>query len=364
MSLGLPSVSITFQDAAQAAVGPAGVGSVALVIQDAAILADSVAGYSSLAEALAAHDWTDANIQALTFAFYGNPASVIAVQLAAESTLADGYALLEAQAFDVCTVAGLEEADAAAFVVWAKAAFDDLHKRALYVVAGAVAADHPAIVNVSATDAVIAGAVAVTSYDLLPLIAGAIAGQQLSESVTYKALPIIEDCAHQSRAAVSAIIAAGDLTVFHDGAKVKIARGVTSLTTVTPTPGATYGPEWRKIKVVRILNRIENDVRLSIEDTYIGKLPNDFAHKQLLIAAILDYLRAFEAAGVLQAGTSTLGIDLEATRTYLKTVLPTAEVDAMTEAEINEADTDDKLYLVGRVRPVDAIEDVAITFTL
>lgn len=364
-ALGLPSVSVVFQEAAAAAINPAGGGVVALVIQDADVTADAVEVYNSLTEALAAHNWTDANIQALTFAFYGRPQAVIAACLAAGSTLADGYALLEAQRFDTCAVAGLEKADVAAFIVWAKAAYDDLHKRALFVAAEATAPDHPAIVNV-VTDAVMVNDVALTlpSHEITPLIAGLIAGQQLWESVTYAPIPIIQDCEHLTRDAADTAVGAGKLILYHDGLKVKIARGVTSLTTVTPTAGATYGPEWRKIKVVRILNRIQEDVRVAIEDAYIGKMPNDVVHKQLLIAAVLDYLRALEAAGVLRAGTSTLDIDLEKTRVYLKTIMATPLVEAMDEGQIREADTDDKLYLVGTVRPVDAIEDVEITFNL
>lgn len=364
-SLGLPSVSVVFAQAAEAATSPASVGSVALVIQDADITEDAVEVYSSLTEALAAHAWTTANAQALEFAFYGKPLKVIAACLAAASSLADGYALLEAQRYDVCTVAGLAEATAPAFITWAKAAYDDLQKKALFVAANAAAADHPAIVNVETSDVVIGSAAVLTpSYALLPLIAGLIAGQQLWESVTYLAVPLIEDCVHLTRAEADAAIALGKLILYHDGEKVKIARGVTSLTTVLPTAGADYGAEWRKIKVVRILNRIEEDIRIAIEDNYIGKMPNDVVHKNLLIAAVLDYLRALELAGVLRAGTSTLDINLDKTRTYLKTILPTAEVEAMDEAALREADTDDKLYLLGTVKPVDAIEDVEITFNL
>ena len=363
--LGLPSVSVIFAQAAEAAIGPAGVGSVALVIKDAAIEEAGVAVFSSLSEALAAYAWTDANEQALTFAFYGKPASVITALLPAASALSVGYALLEARRFDVCTVAGLAEADAAGFITWAKAAYDDLHKRSLFITASTTAPDHPAIVRVETSGVTVAGGALTTpSYELLPLVASAIAGQQLWESLTYLILPIIEDCVHLTRAQADAAIAAGKLILYHDGEKVKIARGVTSLTTVTPTAGAVYGPEWRKIKVVRILNRIEDDVRVAIEDSYIGKMPNDYVHKQLLIAAVLDYLRALEAAGVLRTGSSTLDIHLEKQRTYLKTIRPTAEVEAMDEAALREADTDDKLYLLGTVRPVDAIEDVEITFTL
>jgi hypothetical protein len=256
-------------------------------------------------------------------------------------------------------VAGLADGETAAFITWAKDAYDNKGKRALFVVAGATAPDHKAIIHFDVGDITV-GAQTYTDLEYVPRIAGALAGLQLWESATYLVLPEVDDCPHLTRALANAAIAAGKLILYHDGEKVKIARGVTSLTTL----GSDGNTDFQKAKVVRILNQLEKDITTNIEDNYIGKVPNTYVHKALLITAIRDYLTSLEKLSVLAAGVNTIDIDIPRQRTFLKTKMTEAQVDAMDDDAVREAYTDDKLYLTGTVRPVDSVEDVAIAFTL
>ena len=359
MAFGLPQVMMTFNQAAQTAGNTAVTGRLALVLRDADVAAATVLTFTNETEALMALDWTDDNASAISMAFMGRPSVLLLVVLPAEAALSTGYTILESQRFDVCTVAGMAEGEVAAFVTWAKDAYDNKGKRALFVVAGAAAPDHKAIIHF-ATDNIVVGSETYTALEYLPRIAGALAGLQLWESATYLTLPEVNDCPHLTRAQANAAIAAGKLILYHDGEKVKIARGVTSLTTL----GADGSTELQKAKVVRILNTLEKDIVSNIEDNYIGKVPNSFVHKALLITAIRDYLVSLEQLQVLFAGANTVDIDLARQRTFLKTKLPEAKVDAMDDDAVREAYTDDKLFLSGTVRPVDSVEDVAIAFTL
>ena len=79
----------------------------------------------------------------------------------------------------------------------------------------------------------------------------------------------------------------GKLILFHDGEKVKCGRGVNSLTTVTGRSDV-----WKKIKIVEILDMIQQDIRLTIQDNYIGKVPNSYDNKLQLVTAISVYLQA------------------------------------------------------------------------
>ncbi len=358
MAFGLPQVILTFSTALQAGWNAAPVGRLALLLRDAVVPSTSALTFTSEAEALAALEWSDESKLAISRAFMGRPSVLLLVAMPEAGALADGYTILETQRFDVCTVAGLTEGEAAGFITWAKDAYDNKGKKALFVVAGSTAPDHAALVHF-ATDGIVVGGVTYTAFDYLPRIAGALAGLQLWESATYLVLPEVDDCPHLTRAQASTAIAAGKLILYHDGEKVKLARGVTSLTTLG---GAST--EFQKIKVVRILNQLEKDIVTNIEDNYIGKVPNSYIHKSLLITAIRDYLASLEKLSVLYAGSNTVDIDLPRQRTYLKTKLPEAQVDAMDDDKVREQYTDDKLFLAGTVRPVDSVEDVAIAFTL
>ena len=359
MPFGLPQVTLTFSAAAQAVGSTSAAGRLALVIRDAATDEKVALNFTNEQEALAALDWSAAAQAAIRQAFLGRPARLTVVALPAAGTLADGYAILETLRYDVCTVAGLAAGEAAAFIAWAKDAYDNKGKRALFVAASSTAPDHKALIHF-ATDNIAVGETVYSAYEYLPRIAGALAGLQLWESATYLTLPEVEDCPHLTRAQANAAIAAGKLILYHDGEKVKIARGVTSLTTL-PQGQST---DFQKAKVMRILNQIEADIVHTVEDNYIGRVPNSFVQKCLLIAAINEYLKSLERLNVLLPGINAVEIDLHKQRAFLKTKLPEATVDAMDDDAVREAYTDDKLFLLGAVRPVDSLEDVVIGFTL
>ena len=142
----------------------------------------------------------------------------------------------------------------------------------------------------------------------------------------------------------------------HDGVKVKLGRGITSLTTTTGKSALL-----KKIKLVETLDLIKRDLRVLTQDTYIGKLPNSYDNKVVLLGAYLAYLKGLEAEGILQAGTSSMEIDVDAQRAYLKA--RGDNVADMTDAQIKTADTDEHVFVKGNIRMLDAIEDVAIDMT-
>ena len=65
-----------------------------------------------------------------------------------------------------------------------------------------------------------------------------------------------------------------------------------------------------------------------------------------------------EAAGILQEGTSSVEIDLDAQTAFLKE--KGTNVNEMDEQKIREADTEDKVFLKATVKVLDAIEEVSL----
>ena len=103
---------------------------------------------------------------------------------------------------------------------------------------------------------------------------------------------------------------------------------------------------------------ISTDIRRTAEDGYIGKYANSYDNKLLLVTAVKSYLENLEAAGILAAGTSQVGIDLAAQEAYLKGT--GVDTSSMSEQEIKEALTGSKVMLETTIRPLDAIEDITI----
>ncbi|NNV04744.1 phage tail sheath C-terminal domain-containing protein, partial [Brevibacillus sp. MCWH] len=144
----------------------------------------------------------------------------------------------------------------------------------------------------------------------------------------------------------------GEFVIYHDGEKVKVGRGVTSLVTTTQDKG----DDFKKIKIVDILDLMYMDIRKTIEDKYIGKYANSYENKVLLIQAINAYYEQLEIDGLLDTGKNSAEIDLDAQRVYLRSI--GVDVDSMKDQQIKEANTRDKVFLLSRVRPLDAIEDI------
>jgi hypothetical protein len=82
----------------------------------------------------------------------------------------------------------------------------------------------------------------------------------------------------------------------------------------------------------------------------------------LLITAIKGYFTQLEQEGILQAGSSSVDIDLAAQEAYLQSI--GIDTSTMTEKEIREANTGDKVFLTASIKILDAIEDIDLAIVI
>ena len=224
-----------------------------------------------------------------------------------------------------------------------------------YVVANKKS-DKPFVINFTTQGIQVAGE-PVETKAFTSRIAGIIASMPLSMSVTYYALPEVENIEVLSKTQINSKIGQGELVLVNDGKKVKIARGVTSVTTT----GAEIPESFKKIKVLAIADLIKSDIAHTLEDSYIGKYPCDYDHKCLLVSAINSYLQTLEREMLLDSG-SYCEIDLDSQRQYLEST--GIKTSAMTEDQILMANTGDKVYLTVHAKILDVIEDIKIDINI
>jgi hypothetical protein len=356
--MGLPSVNIIFKELATSAVEQGSVGVLALVLKDESV-ANGVTEYvlTNIADIPAVLD--AANKDYVNKAFLGVPKEIhlIVIQSdAANFSAAMNY--LETIQFNVLAIPGVAPADVATFSAWTIDMFDNKERKIISVLPNSVS-DHPAVINFS-TDNIVVGATTYTTSQYTARIAGIIAGLALTQSPTFQVLSEVTDVPKLSKSDADTLINAGKLILYHDGEKVKIGRGVTSRTTVN----TTFGADWKKIKIVRILNKTYDDIKRTIEDLYVGKVQNNYINKLLLVSAIKAYYEQLEEDEILDSGKNSADIDVTAQRIYLKTIMDPVEVNKMTDQQIREANTRDQVFLVATQRPLDAIEDVKLTVSL
>lgn len=376
--LTMPTLTILFQQRAQTTIARSQKGVAALILRDAltAGQAWSLTSTAQIPEKLG-----KVNQDAVRRVFKGGvnpPRKVLVYCLGAEDTLdtetdvqaegseeaaaepkpGSGAAALKwlgTQKFDyLAGPADLSEAEAAVIKEWIIKKREDDHVIFKAVLPGC-AANNEGVVNFTASGIQVEGDV-FDAASYCGRVAGLIAGTPMKQSVTYAALPEVEDINRLSALEEDEAVGRGELILTHDGEKVKFGRGVNSLTTTTGRSEV-----WRKIKIVELLDLLQWDLRLAIQDNYIGKFQNSYDNKLLLITAVKLYLQALAKDQLIEADFSC-DIDVEEQDAYLQSVgVATAE---MTERQIREANTGTYVFLAIDIKPIDAIEDVKIKIYL
>lgn len=191
-------------------------------------------------------------------------------------------------------------------------------------------------------------------------IAGLLAGTPSSQGATYAVLTDAAGCTNLSKEELDTAIDGGEFTLFYDGEKVKVARAVNSLTTITD--GKTE--PWKKIKVVETMDMMHDDLVMLVEDNYIGKYQNTFDNKCLLLSAVKAYLDEIGRAGLIE--DYEVDFDVDAIRDYLveNKGMSRDVAEAMKDAEVKKQYTDEKVFLKASVTVVDVMEDIALNITV
>lgn len=363
-TLASPSITIDFTEAAASAIGRGERGIVALILKENTPPSPAHFRVYDVTEIPAT--LTTANKQFIKDALkgYTNAPRYITVyvmdgdaaDLGAEYTNALNY--FETEKFQWLAIPTVETDQKTADIVsWVqtKRQNDLLVKT---VLPNANSADHEGIINWVTTlyrDA----NTAVTPEEGTPRIAGLLAGTGLTISATYAPLRDFVDCTRNTKSDRDTLVGAGKLNAFWDGEKVKLNRAVNSFVTTS----AGKQDQYKKIKIVEDMDLMEDDIRKTIEDSYIGKFANSYDNKCLLITAVNGYFQGLINDGVLAAGVAE--INVTATRTWLQqngkdVVLPdgtVVELEDATDDQVKQANTGSHVFLHAVVSILDAIED-------
>ena len=233
------------------------------------------------------------------------------------------------------------------------------------VVLPEVAADNEGIINWCST-LYRTKEQAITPEQGCARIAGLLAGTGLTVSGTYAPLQDFVDVSRLTKPEQDEAVGAGKLIALWDGEKVKLNRAVTSLTTTS----ADKGDSFKKIKLVETMDMMEDDIRKTIEDSYIGKFLNNYDNKCVLITAIDSYFERIKADELIIVGKCEINMDEQ--RKYLKetgkkVVLEDGKekkLEDCTDDEIKRANTGSHVFLKAVVSLADAIEDVTLKVTV
>lgn len=199
--------------------------------------------------------------------------------------------------------------------------------------------NHEGVVNVG-TGAVLDG-VSYSSAQIAAYVAGLIAGQKLSESTTYAVTPFDDVTRRWTRSEQEQAVSNGVFLLVNDGRQVKVLRGMNSLVTLRQGQNKT----WKKIRTIRVMDSINNDLLRSAEDNYVGKINNTVEGRISLIGACKQYMQTLAQSGVIEADGWDVYLDPDY---YGQSAMITPEPD--------------QVYVKWEARLTDAMEQIFGTF--
>lgn len=145
-------------------------------------------------------------------------------------------------------------------------------------------------------------------------VAGATAGANVNESLTYAAYDgaIDVDIILTGRE-IEEELKKGNIVFVRDGNKVKIEQDINTLTTYTTEKTAVF----RKNRVIRVLDGFNKDVKRIYNDFFVGKVNNDESGRNALRNEIVKLGKYYESIGAIHNFVSedvkvTKGLDSDA----------------------------------------------------
>jgi len=303
---------------------------------------DDVNNFYVKATFLLVGDETLANIAAVTMASGVNGGALVV------GDYDTALAIIELEDFSTLAINTVISAELTAIETWVKTTMRDKGKKIIWVT-GSTASDALAAAQADAQGFNHEGIVYVFPgfkyNDFLGVeqtaqgakasarIAGMLAGKDLNESITFSTLPRINDVEIRlSNQDVSDALAAGIMPLVWDGSKLKVERGLNTLS----TPGTNQSEQFKKVHIVRILDSINNVLRKAATDKIIGKFLNNNDGQKAVLALFGNFLDGLGSRGIIDP-TFTLELDTQ------------------------NPSIADRIFVTLKVRPIDAIEYVFMT---
>ena len=352
--MGLPEIAISFQQKASSAILKSSRGFVAVLLNDDTT-EQFLHPYTRISN-VAETDWKEESLNAIKLIFKGAPKRVLAVRLLKTDGAVDLAATLNeirAVNMDYLVYPDYTAGDKDVIKDFIKTAHEKGKK--VKAVLPNCEADDMHIINFATESVTVRwedmdATVTYTAAQYCCRIAGILAGLPLTQSSTYYELEEVVDATQPEDA--DAAVDAGKLIIIFDGEKYKIARGVTSLTTVTNEKPESF----KRIKIVEGMDVIKHDIYSTFEDNYVGKVVNSYDNKQLFVGAVNDYLVSMQGTILDANAENSIGVDFEQNREYLE--YHGTDTTDMTETELKEANTGSYMYLTGTCKFLDAAEDL------
>lgn len=243
---------------------------------------------------------------------------------------------LEPYSFDVLAYDGTDSTVREAMAAFVKRLAEQEGRYSQLVASGAEGADSPYVININ-DGVVLDDGTELAANEAVWWLAGAQAGAQYYQSLTYAAYPGAADvAARRTNGQIEAGIQAGDIVLTQEFGQVRVETDINTLTTFTPDMGAVF----HKNTTMRVCGALANDVYREFSLNYLGKVKNNEAGRSLFKGAVLGYLKAMYDKGALR------------------------ERPAAEDVAVETGDSPDSIVITVALAIGDAVEKVYLTVTV
>lgn len=214
--------------------------------------------------------------------------------------------------------------------------------------------DYEGLINFINTQITLSDDTVLTGAEFTVDMACACATTELNSSLTNKVMSGIKSVDSVGDD-LDSLVDEGKLFLFYDNdlESIVVSKAVNSKTTIGPNEKESL----KKIRVVDILDMIQDDMKVTFKKSYQGKVENSLANKKLLVSAYNVYLRTITKQGALNSGEiNEVALDVESQGAYLES--KGIDISELTDEQILAKDTDEKVFISGRIYVVDAMEDL------
>ena len=203
---------------------------------------------------------------------------------------------LEPYNFDILAYDGTDSTVNQALVAFVKRISAQEGRYSQLVTTNAENADSRFVINCK-SGVVLEDGTALTPQETVWWLAGAQAGAQYHQALSYASFPGAKDVVPRlSGSQIEEAIKAGNLVLAEEFGKVRIETDINTLVSYTPEIGEVF----HKNRTMRVCNTLANDIYREFSLHYLGKVNNNEEGRGLFKGTILDYLLEMYSKGALR----------------------------------------------------------------
>lgn len=245
------------------------------------------------------------------------------------------FTAVEPYQFDIIAYDGADSTVIAALAAFVTRMNDSIGHKCQAVVANATALNSKFMISVK-NGVKLSDGTALTAQDAVYWVAGAEAGATYYQSLTYAQYPgAVSANPKLTDAQAEEAVTGGQICFIDSFGVTKVCTDINSKTTVTTDEGA----EFKKNRVMRVLNQFCNDVYEHFSNYFIGKVDNNDAGRNLLRGWIIGYLNEMQANNGVQNFVAD-------------------------DVSVAAGNSIDSVVIDVAIQPVDAIEKIYMTVTV